>query len=162
MRAAARRTEGAISSGRWYQLESGYQKVGGQSLPIGTTASTVAAAARAVDWDVSEALTVAGFDNRDYQDQPTNPITRYSDDDLLAEIRRRIKGARSGVASETQSDAQASGDQSKEVTLFRARPQPRPPAEITDPDNLPEGVAAMNKPEDGDDNGHGDDIPTDH
>lgn len=60
-RAAAMRTGGFISSGRWYQLESGVQKAKGQSVPIGTTPETVIAAALATGWDVSEALTVAGL-----------------------------------------------------------------------------------------------------
>lgn len=118
VRAAARRTDGAISSGRWYQLESGYQKVGGQSLPIGTTASTVAAAARAVDWDITEALTVAGFDERDYQPptQEAEPIRRYTDDELVAEILRRMKGQRDVVDSTEKTRAPGEAVQAQEVS----------------------------------------------
>ena len=58
-RKAAERTNGLVSSGRWYQLESGVQKAKGQEVPIGTTPETVIAAALAVGWDVDEALRVA-------------------------------------------------------------------------------------------------------
>lgn len=52
-----------ISEGRWRQLESGVQKIrGGIEVPIGTTAGTVMAAAKAVGWPAGEALSVAGFD----------------------------------------------------------------------------------------------------
>lgn len=93
VRAAARRTNSAISAGRWYQLESGIQKARGQEIPIGTTPATVAAAAKAVDWDVNEALTVAGFDPRDYQPPPKmlSPLRAASNEDLLAEILRRFE-----------------------------------------------------------------------
>lgn len=60
-RKAAERTNGLVSSGRWYQLESGVQKAKGQEVPIGTTPETVIAAALAVGWDVDEALRVAGL-----------------------------------------------------------------------------------------------------
>jgi hypothetical protein len=94
VRAAARRTHGAISSGRWYQLESGVQKAKGQEIPVGTTAATVAAAALAVDWDIDEALRVAGFDPRDYTPQKQQgPLQQASIDELLSEIRRRFEEA---------------------------------------------------------------------
>ncbi len=115
MRAAARRTKGAISSGRWYQLESGYQKAGGHDIPIGTTAATVAAAAKAVDWDVDDALRTAGFDSRDYTPPSESELSRYSDEELLDEIRERMKGARRGVADETESSASPEGDEVEEV-----------------------------------------------
>ncbi|WP_431840689.1 helix-turn-helix domain-containing protein [Gordonia hongkongensis] len=60
-RKAADRTNGLVSSGRWYQLESGVQKTKGQEVPIGTTPETVVAAALAVGWDVDDALRVAGM-----------------------------------------------------------------------------------------------------
>ena len=60
-RKAAERTKGLVSSGRWYQLESGVQKTKGQEVPIGTTPETVVAAALAVGWDVDDALKVAGM-----------------------------------------------------------------------------------------------------
>ena len=60
-RKAATRTRGLVSSGRWYQLESGVQKTKGQEVPIGTTPETVIAAALAVGWDVDEALRIAGM-----------------------------------------------------------------------------------------------------
>lgn len=60
-RKAAERTKGMVSSGRWYQLESGVQKTKGQEVPIGTTPETVIAAALSVAWDVDEALRIAGM-----------------------------------------------------------------------------------------------------
>lgn len=61
VRKAATKTKGLVSSGRWYQLESGVQKVKGRDVPIGTTAETVIAAALAVGWEPTEALKVAGL-----------------------------------------------------------------------------------------------------
>lgn len=88
-RAAARRA--GISSGRWYQLETGVQKAGGQDINIRTTPSTVAAAARAVNWDVNKALKIAGFDPRDVVDahDDPSPLTTVPTEELLEEIRRR-------------------------------------------------------------------------
>jgi hypothetical protein len=84
VKAAARRTQGQVSDGRWYQLESGYQQIKGQHIPIGTKPATVAAVAQAVNWDVSEALRTAGFDPRDYQphreDRPLKDIPLMRDD----------------------------------------------------------------------------------
>lgn len=94
VKAAARRTNGDISDGRWYQLESGVQKIRGQEIPIGTTPATVAAAARALDWEIPEALAAAGFDTRDYHEPANNErpvfMSRVPIDDLLAEVRRRF------------------------------------------------------------------------
>lgn len=109
VKAAARRTAGAISDGRWYQLESGVQKIRGQQIPIGTTPSTVVAAARAVDWDVDAALTTAGFDAADLPSAvSTSGIERYTDDELLAEVRKRMQSphspAQSGNVVELRSD----------------------------------------------------------
>jgi hypothetical protein len=92
VRAAARRTNGQVSDGRWYQLESGYQKIRGQEITISTTAPTVAAVAKAVGWDIQEALRVAGFDPADYAaPTPGHPLAEYSTDDLVDELHRRIK-----------------------------------------------------------------------
>lgn len=93
VKAAARRTNGEVSDGRWYQLESGVQKIRGQEISIGTTPATVAAAAKAVDWPIADALAIAGFDARDYT-EPTSAerpvlISQVPLDDLLNEIRRR-------------------------------------------------------------------------
>ena len=77
-----------------YQLESGVQKIRGQEIPIGTTPATVAAAARALDWDVTDALSTAGFDARDYREPESaeRPVfmSQVPIDDLLAEVRRRF------------------------------------------------------------------------
>lgn len=99
-REASRRTAPAgggkptVSAGRWKQLETGWQKNKGVLIPIGTTPATVAAVARVVDWDIADALQLAGFSADEAPRAPTEaPITRYTDDELLAEIRRRMKGA---------------------------------------------------------------------
>lgn len=94
VKAAARRTNGDISDGRWYQLESGVQKIRGQEIPIGTTPTTVAAVARALDWNVADALAAAGFDARDYREPSGSErpvlMSQVPIDDLLAEVRRRF------------------------------------------------------------------------
>ena len=111
-REAARRTGGAISSGRWYQLETGWQKNKGQLIPIGTTPVTVSAAARAVGWDESEALEIAGFS--DYTPErpldPLTPLSELTDDELLGEIRRRME-ARHELEAAPQSGAQGTEDE---------------------------------------------------
>lgn len=86
VRAAAKRTEGAVSHGRWYQLESGYQLNKGQRIPIGTTASTVAAAARAVGWDPQRALEIAGFDPDDlYEPNEYTVVSKVRHHPMLKE-----------------------------------------------------------------------------
>lgn len=87
VKAAARRTHGQVSDGRWYQLESGYQQIKGQRIPIGTTAATVAAAANAVGWDRDEALRTAGFDPIDYQPPVENrPLADIPTGELMNQI----------------------------------------------------------------------------
>lgn len=90
VRAAARRTQGGLSSGRWYQLESGYQKAGGHNIPVGTTPATLAAAATAINWDVEEAFAIAGFDPIDITPPKQSPLGDATDDELLAELKRRL------------------------------------------------------------------------
>jgi hypothetical protein len=105
VKAAARRTHGQVSDGRWYQLESGYQKIQGHSIPIGTTPATVAAAAQAVKWDVDDALRTAGFDPEDYQPpQDHTPLEDVSTEvlweqfsEISSELRRRVGGQAAGV-----------------------------------------------------------------
>jgi hypothetical protein len=105
VRAAARLTNKAVSSGRWYQLESGYQPNKGNLIPIGTTASTVAAAANAVGWDANEALAIAGF--RVIQVEPEAidadavDASKLSNDVLIGELARRLKW-RSAPRDETE------------------------------------------------------------
>jgi hypothetical protein len=89
VKAAARRTHGQVSDGRWYQLESGYQQIKGQHIPIGTKPATVAAVAQAVNWDVSEALRTAGFEPRDYQPPREDlPLKDIPTEELMAQIER--------------------------------------------------------------------------
>ena len=91
VKAAARRTGGAVSDGRWYQLESGYQQIRGQHIPISTKPETIAAAAKAVDWDVNEALALAGFGTRDLPQQlPRSQLESATDDELMREVQRRM------------------------------------------------------------------------
>lgn len=126
-RAAAKRA--GISSGRWYQLETGVQKSKGHEIPIGTTASTVAAVARAVNWDIREALKVAGFDERDYSPStPLTPAQALSNDELLAEIRRRLIGVRNDLEVAPQSDASREAGQAQEALVDD--PQRRPISDL--------------------------------
>lgn len=114
-REASRRTapgggKPAVSAGRWKQLETGWQKNKGVLIPIGTTPATVAAVARVVDWDIADALQLAGFSADEAPRAPTEaPITHYTDDELLAEIRRRMKGAHRSDMEATQ-EPDASGE----------------------------------------------------
>jgi hypothetical protein len=73
MRGAARRTNASssgkrLSEPRWRQYEKGVQYRGGQAEPNRPTPGGVAAAARAVGWDVAEALCSAGFDPHAHPD----------------------------------------------------------------------------------------------
>lgn len=121
VRAAARRTQGAISSGRWYQLESGYQKAGGHNIPVGTTAATVAAAAKAVGWDINDALSVAGFDPLDLPQPKQSPLEAATDEELAAEFLRRMKGARDAVRQTPSSGAPDETGQAQEDELDDAQ-----------------------------------------
>lgn len=116
VKAAARRAEG-VSDGRWYQLEKGYQQLGGQHIPIGTTPATVVAVAKAIEWDVNEALAVAGFDPIDVPTEKLSPLQKITDDELLAEVQRRMKGLRHDLeAAET---ARASAEAQAQEALRR-------------------------------------------
>lgn len=135
VKAAARRTNKKISDGRWYQLESGVQKIQGQQIPIHTTPATVRAAAQAVGWDINDALAKAGFDPIDLPAERSETpvlISKLPTDDLLAEVRRRIPADDSKLGDnvrpdwtirpETPEDTRASGDQdSQEGRYLRAR-----------------------------------------
>ncbi|AEK08587.1 immunity repressor [Mycobacterium phage DLane] len=136
-REASRRTtppggdKPAVSAGRWKQLETGWQINKGTLIPIGTTAATVAAAARAVEWDVTEALAIAGFQQSDIPPPPPEPaIGRYSDDELLAEVRRRLQEVRNVMETAQTTRTPRETHQDKEEALG-ARPgeppQPRQP-----------------------------------
>lgn len=86
IRAAARKA--GISEGRWRQIVVGAIRVGGMDVPVNPKPSTLEAMARAV----SEEPRSTGA-----------TIREYSDDELLAEVRRRVM--RGG------SDAQAKPEQ---------------------------------------------------
>jgi hypothetical protein len=129
-RAASRRTTPAgetkpvISAGRWPQLETGWQKNKGARIPIGTTPATVAAAARAVDWDINDALQLAGFSpatvTAEFSGEGTLAtaidLKALSDEELLAEIRERMRGVRNVVETTAQSDAPSKA-KAEEVSL---------------------------------------------
>jgi transcriptional regulator with XRE-family HTH domain len=120
-REAARRTNGAISSGRWYQLESGWQKNKGTLIAIGTTAATIAAAAKAVDWDQREALDIAGFNDIEVtEESPPASLDGATDDELLAEIRKRME-ARYGVEATQEQDAPGETVESEKSGLDEAQ-----------------------------------------
>lgn len=136
-REAARRTtptagdKPAVSAGRWAQLETGWQKNKGALIPIGTTAATVAAAARAVGWDVAEALGVAGFDPAtDIPAVPVDGIGRFSDDELIAEIRRRMKGAHHDMEAAQESAAPPPEDEDEKIGLPGRRPLEMPDVQL--------------------------------
>ncbi|ALM02197.1 HTH DNA binding domain protein [Mycobacterium phage Sparkdehlily] len=136
-REASRRTtppgsdKPAVSAGRWKQLETGWQINKGTLIPIGTTASTVAAAARAVQWDVNEALAIAGFQQSDIPPPLPEPaIVRYSDDELLAEVRRRLQEARNVMETTqtTRTPREARQDQEGDLDAATSdTTQPRQP-----------------------------------
>jgi transcriptional regulator with XRE-family HTH domain len=62
MRQAAKRSD--ISEGRWRQLESGYQSVRGEKIPVRTTADTVLRIATGTEMHPDIALFVAGVNSR--------------------------------------------------------------------------------------------------
>jgi transcriptional regulator with XRE-family HTH domain len=80
-----------VSAGRWQQLETGWQKNKGTLIPIGTTAATVSAAARAVGWDARQALELAGFDAEEPSPPPVPTLFGCSDEELAAEVLRRMR-----------------------------------------------------------------------
>ena len=152
VRAAARRTNGAISSGRWYQLESGYQRMRGHDIEIGTTPATVIAAAKAVDWDVEEALTTAGFKADEYEFLPApGPLTGVTDEDLIAEVLRRMRGnshhaleaAKKSDAPETGNEGEEEGDGDRPRSPDK--PKPAPPGTAADP--IGDEIIASTNPE---------------
>lgn len=104
------KTKPIVSAGRWKQLETGWQKNKGALIPIGTTARTVAAAARAVDWDIGEAFRIAGFRSTGVVLPPmadaNGGIGHYTDDELLGEVRRRMSRPppASGLVDDAESD----------------------------------------------------------
>ena len=99
-----------MSPGRWHQRESGWQKNKGVLIPIGTTAATIAAAARAVEWDAGEALRTAGFTSDDVpRPIPTAGLDRFSDDELLAEVRKRMRSAAHAAPSSSPAAPPAPG-----------------------------------------------------
>ncbi|WP_198344337.1 helix-turn-helix domain-containing protein [Mycobacterium dioxanotrophicus] len=123
-REASRRTappgsdKPAVSAGRWAQLETGWQINKGTLIPIGTTAATVAAAARAVQWDVDDALQIAGFRREHLPAPPPEPtIARYSDDELISEVNRRLKEARNVMETASQTRTPRETRQDEEVDL---------------------------------------------
>lgn len=121
-REASRRTappgvKPAVSAGRWKQLETGWQKNKEVLIPIGTTPATVAAVARVVNWDVADALQLAGFSPDEAPRMPaTEPIQRYTDDELLAEIRRRMKGASHALEVAQEPSAQGQAPTHEKIT----------------------------------------------
>lgn len=101
VRAAAALTNKTVSETRWRQLESGVQSIPGGTAPINTTVRTVVAAAKAVDWNPRDAAKLAGFNPDDAGPsvvtlhvegiEQAPDLEQLSDDDLLAELCRRLK-----------------------------------------------------------------------
>lgn len=67
-----------------------------------------------MSWDVDEALRTAGFDPIDIPRPAHSPLEAATDDELIAEIRRRMKGAHRGLESETQPSAPTQVGQAQE------------------------------------------------
>jgi hypothetical protein len=107
VRAAARRTHGKVSDGRWYQLESGFQRVQGNDIPISTTPPTVAAAAAAVGWDITDALRTAGFDPADTSLREEDRYLQTGDVDNIADIAPSLQDMPLRELLKMQSDVQA-------------------------------------------------------
>lgn len=87
--------------------------------------------ARAYGRPAVEALVAAGIlSDRDASEviEIHRGLDRLSDDELLAEIRQRMKGARYGVASEAESDASSAEDEGEEA-VRRSGPEPPGPDE---------------------------------
>jgi hypothetical protein len=138
-----------VSPGRWHQLESGWQKNKGVLIPIGTTAATIAAAARAVEWDAGEALRTAGFTSDDVpRPIPTAGLDRFSDDELLAEVRKRMRSAAHAAPSSSPAAPPAPGlrvvDRDEETPALKAiaRTQEDKHGQYLDDTHTREGEAA--------------------
>jgi hypothetical protein len=108
IRAAAK--EAAVSEGLWRQLELGYRQVAaGVRVPSNPRASTVKAVAKAVRRDPIEALRLAGHTGAAELERsgvavtpdadihliglPPEGAAALSNDDLLAELARRLRAA---------------------------------------------------------------------
>ncbi len=90
IRAAAR--EAGISEGRWRQVVSGVQKTGGVDVPVNPSAKTVLGMARAVGMDAETALSLNGMEVPPEVVDRRPGLLDYTDDELLAEVGRRMKG----------------------------------------------------------------------
>gem|GEM_PF-3357850 len=131
-----------MSPGRWHQLESGWQKNKGVLIPIGTTAATIAAAARAVEWDAGEALRTAGFTSDEVpRPIPTAGLDRFSDDELLAEVRKRMRSAAAPFVASSPAATPAPGATVDDEPP--TKPHLRAVARATDPE------AGKGRPEQG-------------
>lgn len=119
---AASRAAG-ISEGRWRQVVTGVQKAGGGiEVPVNPTARTVIGMATAVGADQSEALGLAGL-TAPAPVEPQPGLAAASNDELLAEVRRRMEGGQSWAqatagSEEAERDGSVAGtSQSAEDSL---------------------------------------------
>jgi hypothetical protein len=71
--AAARLTRGGISGQRWRNVERGYEVRGQVRIPANPSPDTVAAIARALNWEQDDALAVAGFGGVPVSDAAPDP-----------------------------------------------------------------------------------------
>ncbi|MDQ3405341.1 MAG: helix-turn-helix domain-containing protein [Actinomycetota bacterium] len=76
------------------QLERGYTVVAGERHAVGTSKKTVQSVARALGLDVTEALAMIGITNPDPGASGRRTVSvdlsEVSDEDLAAEVRRRL------------------------------------------------------------------------
>jgi hypothetical protein len=81
-----------ISEGRWRQVVTGVQKVGGTQVPANPRPETVVRMARAVGVDLAAALDAAGMP-RDWAEQLADvdpAIAEVEASDLPADVKQRI------------------------------------------------------------------------
>jgi len=108
-----------ISPTLWVTLERGYEVKRGSRFNANPKADTVVRAASAVRLDIDEALRLAGHTRSDITDHdllaginlpPTPDLTAVPDDDLLAELARRVKRQpnrhfRTGLSTDVSDEA---------------------------------------------------------
>ncbi|MDT7789369.1 MAG: hypothetical protein QOF58_7788, partial [Pseudonocardiales bacterium] len=103
-----------ISAPLWVTLERGYEVRQGQRLDANPRPETVVKAARAVGLDIDEALGYVGHTRADVTDPelrvemelpPATDLTAVSDEELLAEVGRRIKAGARRPPSQAEREA---------------------------------------------------------
>lgn len=78
-RQASARTNGGMSDQRWRNLENGFETRGQNRNPANPSRAGVIAIARALEWDLADALALAGFEPPTGDEDarpPTDPLQR--------------------------------------------------------------------------------------